>query len=74
MDITDSLTSIINILVQVVTWCFNTLDNITFFGTSVLRFFIAIVVLSVVLDLMFTLVKSRGSREVRSNKGSAKSE
>lgn len=74
MDITDSLTSLFNILLNVVTWCFNTLDSITLFGTSLLRWFIAILILGVVLDLMFTLVKSRGSRELRSNKGSAKSD
>lgn len=48
-------------LVSLVGFCFDTLDSIGFLGVSLLDYSIAIFLLSVVLPIIFSLVRSRSS-------------
>lgn len=59
-------------MVKMVSFCFGLLDSITFLGVSLLDYFIALFLLSVVLPIIFSLVKSRavGSKSDRRQKGS----
>lgn len=68
-DITPFMVSFLGYVVQIATWCWNTLDNIKIFGFSLLDFGLTLCILGVVLNIMFSLVRAEGSREMsrRSN-------
>ena len=59
-------------LFRLVSWCFNTLSNIKFNNVSLLQISISIVILSAVLNIMLSLAKSKGMREL-SNKSKSDS-
>ena len=59
-------------LFRLVYWCFNTLSNIKFNNVSLLQISISIVILSAVLNIMLSLAKSKGMREL-SNKSKSDS-
>lgn len=64
-DIGEPIVQIIQYLAQLVTFCFSFLDSITFLGTSLLDYFIAITILGAVFPIILSVVKSRsggGSR------------
>lgn len=63
MDITNFMNWFILQFRTLVVWVFNTLDSITFMGTSLLRFPIMILLIGVLFDIMLSLVHSRGAKE-----------
>lgn len=64
-DITSFFTTFVGILLNGVSWCFNTLDSIIFMGFSLLDFIIALFLLSVAFPLLINIVKSRGNASDR---------
>lgn len=54
MDITNFVTWFVNLFIDILSYCFNTLNSITFYNISLLQFIITILVLSVVVTLLFT--------------------
>lgn len=71
MDITVFMTWFVGCVVTIARWCWDMLDKITFMGTSLLDFSITLVIIGVVLNLMFSLVKAEGSREMARRSNSA---
>ena len=65
MDITDFITFFVNSIKDIVAYCFTWLDSITFMGTSLLRYSIGLIILSMVIEIMLTLVKTRSIKESR---------
>lgn len=55
MNITNSMTSILNILLDLMSYCINLLDSITFFGLSILDYAIIITTIGAVLTLLVTM-------------------
>lgn len=66
-DIGEPLVQIFQYLSNLVLYCFSFLDSITFLGTSLLRFFVAVTILGALFPVIFSIVRSRSgsSREVR---------
>ena len=60
MDITNFITWFIESILEILTWCFNLLNNITFYNISLLQYIISLLVLGVILEIIFTLVSSNG--------------
>lgn len=59
MDITNFMTWFINLFVDLLKFVFNTLDSITFNGTSLLRYSIFVVLIIPIMTILFTLVSNR---------------
>lgn len=59
MDITDFMTWFINLFVNFLKYIYNTLDNITFAGTSLLKFSIFCVLIYPIITMLFTLISNR---------------
>lgn len=72
-DITPALDTFFNGLLSCLTVIYDTLDSISFYGISLLDFFIWIFILSVVLPLILTVIRSRSveSRPQRSSRSSS---
>lgn len=64
MDITNFMSWFLLQFVSLISWVFSTLDSITFFGTSLLKYSVGILVTGVIVDVMLSLVKARGMREL----------
>ena len=60
MDITSFITWFIESILGILTWCFNLINNITFYNISLLQYIISLLVLGVILEIIFTLVSSNG--------------
>lgn len=60
MDITNFITWFINQILNIFTWCFNLLNEITFYNISLLQYIISLLVLGVIIEILFTLVTSNG--------------
>ena len=60
MDITSFITWFIESIIGILTWCFNLLNNITFYNISLLQYIISLLILGVILEIIFTLVSSNG--------------
>ena len=58
-DVGDSFSDIINLIYRAFVFCFDFLNSITFFGTSLLNYFIAITILSTLFPIIFSVVRSR---------------
>lgn len=74
MDITNFMTWFISQVINMFTWIFNTLDSITFAGTSLLRISVTIFILSCLIPIILTVGKSSSvvasrSERVKSKKG-----
>lgn len=57
MDITAFMTWFVSQVVSIFSKVFNTLDNITFSGTSILKVLVTIMILSALLGVVLTLSK-----------------
>lgn len=69
MDITNGVNQLVNMLLQIMQDSWNKLESITIWETSLLQMIITIFVLSVVIPIIFTLVKSgsaTGSKAIKS--------
>lgn len=55
MNITSSMTEILNNLFGIMGWCINLLDNIRFYGVSILDYAIIITVIGAVLTMLVTM-------------------
>lgn len=71
-DITPALDAFFNGFLDSLSVIYSTLDSISFYGISLLDFFIWIFILSVVLPLILTVIRSRSveSRPQRSSRSS----
>ncbi len=58
MDITNFMSWFVNQVVSIFSWFFNTLDSITFAGTSLLKVSITIVILVPLVGVLLTLTKN----------------
>lgn len=56
-DISSFMTWFINQVINIFKFCFDILDSITFSGTSLLRVFLTILVLSVLIPVVLTIAK-----------------
>lgn len=54
-DVGDAFMYIIQLLAQGVSFCFSLLNSITFLGTSLLNYFVAIAILSALFPVIFLL-------------------
>lgn len=71
MDISGFFNWFIGQYSNLVGWCFNTLDSISFSGITLLEFNIVLLLLGVLVPLLINLVKSsnrQAAREARKNK------
>jgi hypothetical protein len=68
MDISGFFNTFLSMMLQGVSNFFNILDSITINGVSLLDFSITILLLSVVLPMVITLVKSRSNRGYKESK------
>ena len=59
-DITDFMTWFLSELLKLVSNIYSFLNNITFMGISILDFTITCLIISVVINIMLTLVTSNG--------------
>lgn len=66
MDITAPIVSFLDGFKGALFQLYNLLDSITFMGISLLDFFLSVFIISLVLPLVLTLLRSRG---VESRKG-----
>lgn len=78
MNIDSFISQFLGLMYRGVSFCFSTLQKITFMGTNLLAFIITIEVLGVVLGIVLTLVKresrargnyARKKRAEKSDKG-----
>ena len=73
MDITNFMTWFLNQVVRIFTYSYNTLDSITFMGTSLLRVSLTILILGTLIPILLTIVNTQGikaeKRAYRKNKG-----
>lgn len=60
MDITNFMTWFLNQVIRIFTYSYNTLDNITFMGTSLLKVSLTIVILGTLLPILLTIVNTQG--------------
>lgn len=73
MDISRFMSWFLGQMVGLVGWTFDILDSITFNGISILDFLIGVLLLSVIIPILITLVKSRRTPNSReSSKASSK--
>lgn len=59
MDISYFMSNFLNFFLDIFKFIYNTLDSITFFGVSFLKYTIAIFVLYPLFTTLFTLITSR---------------
>lgn len=64
MDITNFLNWFITNVINLFVWFFNLLQSITFYGTNLLEFCVAILILGVTMNVLLGLVQSRSIREI----------
>lgn len=64
-DLSSGIESVIDMILDGMGAVFDFLDSITFYGISVLDFFITLFILSCVLPLILTLLRSRSTRSER---------
>lgn len=57
-DITNGLTSVLNLLLNAIKFCFTYLDSFTFNGISLLDYIIAILILSVAVSVLVGLASN----------------
>lgn len=72
MDITNFMTWFITQVINMFKTIFTTLDDITFSGTSLLKIIITISILSALIPVLLTIVKSSRVTAERSSKVSSK--
>lgn len=60
MDITNFMTWFLNQVIRIFTYSYNTLDRITFMGTSLLKVSLTIVILGTLLPVLLTIVNTQG--------------
>lgn len=60
MDITNFMTWFLNQVIRIFTYSYNTLDRITFMGTSLLKVSLTIVILGTLLPILLTIVNTQG--------------
>lgn len=65
-DLGDSFIYILQFIFQGVNFCFSLLDSITFLGTSLLNFLIAITILGALIPIVFAVVRNRSSGSKKS--------
>ena len=58
MDITRAFDQIFNLIFNGFSFCYNTLDSLTYHGISLLDFFIWIFVLGIIIPLIITVLPS----------------
>ena len=58
MDITNNINGIMNMFFYIIREAYSNLENIEFWGINMLEFSITIFILSVVIPIIFTIVKS----------------
>lgn len=58
MDITNFMTWFISKIVEMFSWFFGILDNITFMGTSLLKVCLTISIISCLIPILLTIGKS----------------
>ena len=68
-DITPAINTFFNGFLSCLSTIYSTLDSIVFYGISLLDFFIWIFIISIVLPLILTVIRSR-SVESRPQRGS----
>lgn len=78
MDITVFMTWFLQQVLRIFTYTFNTLDSITFMGTSLLKVILTITVLGALLPVLLTVVQTQGvkaeKRAYRNSRNEAKKE
>lgn len=74
MDITNFITSFISQMVDCVTVVITTLDDIKFFGFSLLSYIITLFIISSVVPLVVSIVQKVGIRRGSRSRRSPKSE
>lgn len=72
MDISSFFNSFLNLMVTGVTYCFNTLDRISFNGVTLLQFCLWVMILSALIPIVFTVVRTQSSK-LNSRRSSASS-
>lgn len=60
MDITNFMTWFLNQVVNIFTYVFTTLNNITFMGTSLLKVILTITILGAMLPVLLTITQTQG--------------
>ena len=73
-DVGDAFVYIIQLLAQGVSFCFSFLNSITFLGTSLLNYFVAITILSALFPVIFSVVRSRSGSSGRGRSRSSDSD
>lgn len=73
-DVGDVFMYIIQLLAQGVSFCFSFLNSITFLGTSLLNYFVAITILSALFPVIFSVVRSRSGSSRSGRRGSSDSD
>lgn len=61
-DITNFITDFLSLIISCFTSAFNTLDSITFFGFSLLTYFISLLVLSVSVPILISILNTRSTK------------
>lgn len=62
MDITNSISNIIDMMVTGILNTWNTMQNITFFGTNLLTFIVTITILNVMIPLLITVTQIHNTK------------
>lgn len=62
MDITNSLSNLIDMMVTGILNTWNTMQNITFFGTNLLTFVVTLTILNVMIPLLITVTQIHNTR------------
>lgn len=62
MDITNSISNIIDMMVTGILNTWNTMQNITFFGTNLLTFTVTITILNVMIPLLITVTQIHNTK------------
>lgn len=73
MDISTFMTWFLNQVINIFTYTYNTLNSITFMGTSLLKVILTITILGAMLPVLLTVVQTQGVKaEKRAYKKSHK--
>lgn len=67
-DITTFMQWFLQQFLTIIGWCFNTLDNITFMGTSLLKVLIAINIIGIILTIFLSIARGVGIKTTREEK------
>lgn len=62
MDITNSISNIIDMMVTGILNTWNTMQNITFFGTNLLTFIVTITILNAMIPLLITVTQIHNTK------------